>query len=322
MLTKLHQCTKTTAHTHARASAFNPLIKIVSETKPCREFHLALRHVFFFFASTSIDFFAPPSVKSPVKSLFHTCQRYENPVSHRCCDLMQLMLSSYFCRTTGRLTRRRWVKQNRNWTKNTDANSLRYWSFIFYDFLFFCEWRKRTRCWDPRLSDVVPMEWGKSTSGYAISAGKLEIIAHSTNARYFLSIKTERICSGSMIPSLPPAYLHADAAVTGICLTWTQPGSIHRTAMYRNHLEFWVGEGRSVGGIFLSMSLIICYVWIYSAQVSVYVGVADDISAGLRKVIRQFVLTHLTFPSGKNVCTHVILAVHTSALWWKIDTLD
>lgn len=90
---------------------------------------------------------------------------------------------------------------------------------------------------DKRPSNVALMEWGESTSGYAISAGKLEIIAHSTNARYFLSIWTGSICSWNMIHHLPLAYLHADAAVTGIS---TNP-SLNPA---------WV----------LSLSLIICYV--------------------------------------------------------------
>lgn len=41
---------------------------------------------------------------------------------------------------------------------------------------------------------------------------------------------------------------------------------------------------------------------------------ADDIIAGLREVIRQVSFDTSTFPSLKNVCTLIILAVHTSAL--------
>lgn len=59
----------------------------------------SLQHVFT--STFSTDFFAPPRVKRPVETLFHTCPRYENAVSHRCCDPIQLVLSSHFCRTTG-----------------------------------------------------------------------------------------------------------------------------------------------------------------------------------------------------------------------------
>lgn len=118
------------------------------------------------------------------------------------------------------------------------------------------------RCWDQRPSDVILMEWGgsTSTSGYAISAGKLEIIAHFTNARSFSPFRQEEFAPGTWVPVflLPTFMLMVLSLGFALTLAWTLPGSIHRTAMYQK----WSGVlGGREGGAEEGCSCL-CH-WLY-----------------------------------------------------------
>lgn len=129
-----------------------------------------------------------------------------------------------------------------------------------------------------------------STSGYAISAGKLEIIAHFTNARSFSPFRQEEFAPGTWVPVflLPTFMLMVLSLGFALTLAWTLPGSIHRTAMYQK----WSGV---LGGREGWRRAVPVYVTDYMLCVHIQRPgrcirgelLADDIIAGLREVIRQ-----------------------------------
>lgn len=171
------------------------------------------------------------------------------------------------------------------------------------------------------------MEWGESTGGYAISAGKLEIIAHSTNARSFSPF---RICSWNTIHGLPLAYLHADAAVTGICTypnlnpAWVNTQDSNVSEMIWS--SGW-GRGRGVP-VYVTDYMLCVNIQRPGQSMPGKLLAGDDIIAGLREVIRKVRFDRSDVPFAKEMFAHMVfwLSIHQlyngKLIHWIIKCYD